>query len=185
MSCCTVCYTYCVNLQLQVVYRPPGMLSVLTKYYTQKSEAVSHLARFCQLASFSEHDLANIKNSGMRIQHLTNQVPTLPLGDKYPQASIFLLHCCKAKIKKRSPYNRPRRPRGGRCIPLLFLKPRRQMVVAGQHHAPAALPPGKTRYPLYRRLGGSQGRSGRVRKISPPQGFDPRTVQPVASRYTD
>ena len=37
----------------------------------------------------------------------------------------------------------------------------------GQHHAPAALPPRKTRYPLYRRLGGPQGRSGRVRKISP------------------
>ena len=59
------------------------------------------------------------------------------------------------------------------------------MEVAGQHHAPAALPPVKTRYPLYKRLGGPQGRSGRVRKISPPPGFDPRTVQPVASRYTD
>jgi hypothetical protein len=47
------------------------------------------------------------------------------------------------------------------------------------------LPPGKTRYPLYRRLGGSQGRSGQVRKISPPPGLDPRTVQPVVSRYTD
>ena len=47
------------------------------------------------------------------------------------------------------------------------------------------LPPGKNRYPLYRRLGGPQGRSGQVRKISPPLGFDPRTVQPVASRYTD
>jgi len=44
---------------------------------------------------------------------------------------------------------------------------------------------GKTRYPLYRRLGGPQGRSGQVRKISPPPGFDPRTVQSVASRYTD
>ena len=38
---------------------------------------------------------------------------------------------------------------------------------------------------LYRRLGRPQGLSGRVRKISPPQGFDPRTIQPVASRYTD
>jgi hypothetical protein len=38
--------------------------------------------------------------------------------------------------------------------------------MGGQHHALAALPPGKTRYPLYRRLGGPQGRSGRVRKIS-------------------
>ena len=46
-----------------------------------------------------------------------------------------------------------------------------------------ALPPGKTRYPLYRRLGGPQSRSGRVENLAPP-GFDPRTVQPVVSRYT-
>jgi hypothetical protein len=59
------------------------------------------------------------------------------------------------------------------------------MGVGGQRHVPAALPPEMTRYPLYRRLGGPQGRSWRVRKISPPQGFDPWTVQPVASRYTD
>ena len=59
------------------------------------------------------------------------------------------------------------------------------MVVGDQHHAPAALPPGKTRYLLYRRLGGPQGRSGQVRKISPLPGFDPRPVQPAASRYTD
>jgi hypothetical protein len=59
------------------------------------------------------------------------------------------------------------------------------MGVGGQRHAPAALPPVRIRYPLYRRLGGLQGRSGRVLKISPPPGFDPRNVQPVASRYTD
>ena len=34
-------------------------------------------------------------------------------------------------------------------------------------------------------MGRHQGRSGQVRKISPPPGFDPRTVQPVGSRYTD
>jgi hypothetical protein len=55
------------------------------------------------------------------------------------------------------------------------------MEVGGLRHAPAALPPGKTQYPLYRRLGGPQSRSEQVRKISPPPGFDPRTVQPVAS----
>ena len=48
-----------------------------------------------------------------------------------------------------------------------------------------SLPPGKTPYPLYRKLGGSQGQSGQVRKILPTRGFDPRTFQPVASRYTD
>ena len=59
------------------------------------------------------------------------------------------------------------------------------MGVGGQRHASAALPPGMTRYPLYRSLGRSQGRSGRVLKISPPPGFDPRTVQLAPSRYTD
>jgi rRNA maturation protein Nop10 len=38
---------------------------------------------------------------------------------------------------------------------------------------PGRFTPGKTRYPLYRRLGGQQSRSGRVRKISSPPGFDP------------
>jgi hypothetical protein len=50
------------------------------------------------------------------------------------------------------------------------------MGVGGHGHAPAALPPGKTRYPLYRRLGGPQSRSRQVRKISLPSGFDPQTV---------
>ena len=57
--------------------------------------------------------------------------------------------------------------------------------VGDQRHAPAALPQGKTRYTLYRRLVGPHGRLGRVRKILPTPGLDPRTVQPVASRYTD
>jgi hypothetical protein len=56
------------------------------------------------------------------------------------------------------------------------------MGVEGQQHAPAALPPGDPVpiYPLHRKLDGPQGRSGRVRKISPPPGFDHRTVQSVA-----
>jgi hypothetical protein len=41
----------------------------------------------------------------------------------------------------------------------------------------------ESRYPFHRRLGGPQGRSGRVRRMSPPPGFDSRTVQPVACCY--
>jgi hypothetical protein len=41
------------------------------------------------------------------------------------------------------------------------------------------------RYPLYRRLGGHHGRCGQVEKISHPPGLDSKTVQAVASRYTD
>jgi hypothetical protein len=53
--------------------------------------------------------------------------------------------------------------------------------VCAQCHAPAALPPRKTRYPSYRRLGGSQGQSGRVRKISPPTTTTttPQTLDPL------
>jgi hypothetical protein len=59
------------------------------------------------------------------------------------------------------------------------------MGVGGQCHAPAALHPVITRYPLYGRLGWNQSWSGWVRKISLPPRLDPWTVQPIASRYTD
>ena len=39
--------------------------------------------------------------------------------------------------------------------------------------------------PFYARLGGPRGRSAQVRGGAAPPGFDPRTVQSVASRYTD
>ena len=57
--------------------------------------------------------------------------------------------------------------------------------VSGQHHSAAALTPGMTQYPLHERQNGLQGQSERVRKIWPLPGFDPWTVQPVASRNTD
>jgi len=40
------------------------------------------------------------------------------------------------------------------------------------------LPPGKTRYPFYRKLGGPQGRSGRAENLVP-TGIRSRTVHPV------
>ena len=45
--------------------------------------------------------------------------------------------------------------------------------------------PGKTRHPLCRMLGGTQGGLDSCGKPRPPPGFDPRTVHPVASCYTD
>jgi hypothetical protein len=64
--------------------------------------------------------------------------------------------------------------------------------VSGQLHAPAALPPGKRvpQYPLDRRLGGPQSRSGRLEeeKILDPTGTRTPTSPPssqLASRYTD
>ena len=46
------------------------------------------------------------------------------------------------------------------------------------------LTPGKSRYPFYRRLGGTQGRPGRAENLAPP-GTDAWTVHPVVSRYID
>jgi hypothetical protein len=44
--------------------------------------------------------------------------------------------------------------------------------------------PGKTRYPLYRRLGGPQGWSGQAENLVPTE-IRSQTVQPAVSRYTD
>ena len=57
--------------------------------------------------------------------------------------------------------------------------------MGGKRLAPPGLPPGRTRYPSYRRLGGPQSRSGRVQETSPATAFEPRTLTLVASRYTD
>jgi len=46
------------------------------------------------------------------------------------------------------------------------------------------LPPGKSRYPFYRRLGGHQGRSGRTENLVP-TGNRSRIVQPIVSPHTD
>jgi hypothetical protein len=58
-------------------------------------------------------------------------------------------------------------------------------MVFGQYHAPAILPWEKTRYSMYRTLGGPQGQSGRVRKNLASNGIRSQDLQPVASRYTD
>jgi hypothetical protein len=59
------------------------------------------------------------------------------------------------------------------------------MGVGGQRHAPGRFTSGKeNQYPLYKRLGGPQGRSGWVRESPNNLGFDLQTDQPVANRYT-
>ena len=71
------------------------------------------------------------------------------------------------------------------CRSTLFLTSALEGGEGSESRPGRTLPPRKTPYPFYRRLGGPQGRSRQVRKISPLPGFDPRTDQPVGSRYTD
>ena len=46
------------------------------------------------------------------------------------------------------------------------------------------LPPGKTWYPLYKRLDGPQGQSGQAENLVP-TGIRFRTFQPLVNYYTD
>jgi hypothetical protein len=58
------------------------------------------------------------------------------------------------------------------------------MGAGDQRHAPAALSPEKTRSPLYRRLGGPEGRATLSRKISAPTGIrSPDRPAPSESLY--
>ena len=97
-----------------------------------------------------------------------------------PRTFIFL----KVKVEVKSALEQATMAQRGRYSPTLSLISALDGV-GGQRQAQSALPPGMNRCPPYRKLGGPQGRSGRVQKISPLHGFDPRTVQPVAIRYTD
>ena len=94
------------------------------------------------------------------------------------QNFIINVHGLKLQVKC-TRYRPGCGPEGGTAIALLFHDhgTRRGWVVSSKPRP--LFTPGKTRYPLYRRLDGPQGRSGRVENLAPP-GFDPRTAQPVA-----
>jgi hypothetical protein len=57
--------------------------------------------------------------------------------------------------------------------------------VRGQRHDPAALYSGKETVSIVQEAGWVPGPVWTGAENSPPPGFDPRTVHPVASRYTD
>ena len=55
----------------------------------------------------------------------------------------------------------------------------------GQRHAPAAFYSPKNTVSILQEAGWAPGPIGTGAKISPPPGFEPRTVQPVISRFTE
>ena len=65
----------------------------------------------------------------------------------------------------------PTAHRGSRGIALPFHDHGTRWCEGSASRPGRSLPPGKIRYLLYRRLGGPQGRSGQVRKISLPTGI--------------
>ena len=59
------------------------------------------------------------------------------------------------------------------------------MGVGGQHHAPAAFTTGKVPVPIVQKAGWASGPVWKGAENLASPGFDPRTVQPVASCYND
>jgi hypothetical protein len=59
------------------------------------------------------------------------------------------------------------------------------MGVSGQRHVPATLTPGKDLQPIVQEAGWAPGPVWTGAENLAPRGFDPRTVQPVGSHYTD
>ena len=57
--------------------------------------------------------------------------------------------------------------------------------VRDQRHASAVLYPGKDSVPIVEEAGWAPGPVWTGAENLAPPGFDPRTVQPVASRYTE
>ena len=69
--------------------------------------------------------------------------------------------------------------RVGRGIALLFLDRGTRGGEWSAARPGRTLPPGKTRYPFYRRLSGPQGRSGQAENLVP-TGIRSRTLQPLS-----
>ena len=75
--------------------------------------------------------------------------------------------------------------RGSKGVALLFLNHTLEWHEGSASRPGRSLPPGKTRYPSCRSWLGPRAVLDRCGKFRHPPGIDPRTVQPVASRYTD
>ena len=73
---------------------------------------------------------------------------------------------------------------GSRGIALLFLDHGTRRC-EGSTPRPGRFTPWKDPVPVVQEAGWAPGPVWTCAKISPPPGFDPRTIQPVASRYTD
>ena len=75
--------------------------------------------------------------------------------------------------------------RGSRGIALPFHDHGTRRGLRGQRHVLAAFSPGKDPVPIVQEVVWAPGPVWTVRKISPPPGFNQRTVRPVASHLTD
>ena len=140
-------------------------LNILGRSYRQFCLPACLILEFCSIFWKVYKLFIKIEPVDYKIQH------------KMLQTCINIKKCTLVQALRLCTGHKARK--GSRGITLLFLdhgtRRRWEVSVTPQ----PLFTPGKTRYPLYRRLGGTQGRSGQVRKISlPPQGFEPGPSSP-------
>ena len=125
------------------------------------------------LVTYKQLDITVLKNSITSVEHVFSLVHVLSCTSSSKVKGKGKLFLLPARLW----------PRGWVEVQLYFSM---TTALAGWSAARpgCTLPPGKTQYPLYGRLGGPQGWSGRAENLAPP-GFDSRTVQPAVSCYTD
>jgi hypothetical protein len=86
-----------------------------------------------------------------------------------------------SKVKVKFTHNRSRRPRGRVEVSLYSFFNLDDRWGGWSTPRPGRFTPGRTQYPLYRRLGGPQSRIPVGAENLAPNGFDPRTVPPVVA----
>ena len=108
----------------------------------------------------------------------------LTTGPKPPPKRF--LHIVRSRARYVSPFHRPRKPLGRvevQLYSILDLCTRRGWGVSVTPRQ--QLTPGKDPVPVVQEAGWASGPVWTGAENLAPPGFDPRTVQPVGSRYTD
>jgi len=103
-----------------------------------------------------------------------------------PTCSTALCHCGPYRIKVKGKVHPRTGPEGMKRYSSTLSLTSALYGVSGQRHGPAALLPARnlSTHRIGHWVGPNAGLDG-YGKSRPPPGFDPQTVQPVASRYTD
>ena len=120
-------------------------------YFAKMWERVSHWQHITHIHTYRRTD--------GRAVHVSHSLLLGKVKKKYNVKCILVqaLRLCTGRTAHR----------GSRGIALLFLDHGIRRGERSASRPGRSLPPGKTRYPLYRRLGGPQGRSGRAENLVP------------------
>jgi hypothetical protein len=143
----------------------------------------AHWEESCSMLTDGQSDMTKLTVAFRNFAKAPKGLATFVMWTKYWQKSVrhwdivILLYW-----RQTSPHVMPvQAPRGGGIV-VQTLAPE---IDRWSTPRPGRFTPRKTQYPLCRRLGDPEGRSGQEKSLSPPPGFCPQTAQFFASDCTD